>query len=59
MLKTVSRILGGFGTLRGATYPFKALIIFIKNPRLIKYIAMPIMVNIIVEIALYSGLLFF
>ncbi len=59
MLKTISRILGGFGTLSGATYPFKALIIFIKNPRLIKYIAIPIVVNIIVAIALYSGLLFF
>ena len=59
MLKTVSRILGGFGTLSGATYPFKALITFIKNPRLIKYIAIPIIVNIIVAIALYSGLLFF
>ncbi|WP_319421541.1 EI24 domain-containing protein [Pleurocapsa sp. FMAR1] len=59
MLKTIKRILGGFGTLNGATYPFKALITFIKNPRLIKYIVIPIVVNIIVAIALYSGLLFF
>ncbi len=59
MLKTVSRILGGFETLSDASYPFKALITFIKNPRLIKYIAIPIIVNIIVAIALYSGLLFF
>ncbi len=42
MLKTLSRILGGFGTVRGATYPFKALITFIKNPCLIKYIAVAI-----------------
>ena len=46
MLKTVSRISGGFETLSGITYPFKALITFIKNLRLIKYIAMSIMVNI-------------
>lgn len=59
MLKTIKKILGGFGTLDGATYPFKALITFIKNPRLIKYIAIPILVNIVVAIALYSGLLFF
>ncbi|HEY9770374.1 MAG TPA: EI24 domain-containing protein [Coleofasciculaceae cyanobacterium] len=59
MLKTLKKILGGFGTLNGATYPFKASITFIKNPRLIKYIAIPILVNIVVAIALYSGLLYF
>lgn len=59
MIKTVQKILGGFGTLDGATYPFKALVAFIKNPHLIKYIAIPILVNIVVAIALYSGLLFF
>ena len=59
MLNTFKKVLGGFGTLDGATYPFKALTVFIKNPRLIKYIAMPILVNIIVAIALYSGLLYF
>jgi CysZ protein len=59
MLETFKKILGGFGTLDGATYPFKALITFIQNPKLIKYIAIPIVVNIIVAIALYSGLLYF
>lgn len=59
MFKTIKKILGGFGTLDGATYPFKALITFIKNPQLLKYIAIPILVNIVVAIALYSGLLFF
>ncbi|MGL5941663.1 MAG: EI24 domain-containing protein [Waterburya sp.] len=59
MLETLKKILGGFGTLDGVTYPFKALITFIKNPGLIKYIAIPIIVNIIVAIALYSGLLYF
>ena len=59
MLNTLKKLLGGFGTLDGATYPFKALITFTKNPQLIKYIAIPILVNIIVAIALYSGLLYF
>ena len=59
MFETLKRILGGFGTLDGATYPFKALITFIKHPRLISYIAIPILVNIVVAIALYSGLLYF
>jgi CysZ protein len=59
MLTTLKKILGGFGTLDGATYPFKALMTFIKNPQLIKYILMPILVNLIVAIALYSGLLYF
>jgi CysZ protein len=59
MLETFKKILGGFGTIDGATYPLKALITFIKNPELIKYIAIPIIVNIIVAIALYSGLLYF
>ena len=59
MLNTFKKILGGFGTLNGAIYPLKALAIFIKNPRLIEYIAIPIAVNIVVAIALYSGLLYF
>ena len=59
MLHTIKKVLGGFGTLDGATYPFKALITFIKNPQLIKYIAIPILVNFVVAIALYSGLFYF
>ncbi|MEM8831424.1 MAG: EI24 domain-containing protein [Cyanobacteria bacterium P01_G01_bin.19] len=59
MLKTIKSVLGGFGTLDGATYPIKAAIAFIQNPRLLKYIAIPILVNIVVAIALYSGLFYF
>lgn len=59
MVNTIKKILGGFGTIDGATYPFKALITFINSPSLIKYIAIPIVVNIVVAIALYSGLLYF
>ncbi len=59
MIETAKKILGGFGTLNGATYPLKALITFIRNPQLLQYIAIPILVNIVVAIALYSGLLYF
>ena len=59
MFNIIKRVLGGFGTLEGATYPFRALITFIKNPELVKYIAIPILVNIVVAIALYSGLYYF
>ena len=53
------RILSGFGLITGATYPFRALLTFIRNPRLWQYIAIPILVNLVVAIALYSGLLLF
>ena len=53
------RILSGFGLITGATYPFRALVTFIRNPRLWQYIAVPILVNLVVAIALYSGLLLF
>ena len=59
MIKTFKKILGGFGVINGATYPFRALFVFSKNPQLIKYVAIPILVNIIVAIALYSGLFYF
>ncbi|MGK7936612.1 MAG: EI24 domain-containing protein [Xenococcaceae cyanobacterium] len=53
------RILSGFGLITGATYPFRALVTFVRNPRLWQYIAIPILVNLVVAIALYSGLLLF
>lgn len=59
MRQKIGRILGGFGTLAGASYPLKALLTFKRNPRLWKYIAVPILVNFILAIALYSSLLFF
>ncbi|MGB3509376.1 MAG: EI24 domain-containing protein [Microcoleaceae cyanobacterium] len=45
------------GLVAGATYHFRALIIFLKNPRLIGYIIIPILINIVVGIFLYVGLL--
>ncbi len=55
----MKKVLGGFGTLAGATYPFKALLTFKRNPQLWQYVAIPIFLNLVVAIALYSGLVFF
>ncbi|HHP7230981.1 MAG TPA: EI24 domain-containing protein [Xenococcaceae cyanobacterium] len=55
----MKRILGGFGTITGATYPLKAVITFWRNPRLWGYVVVPIMVNLVVAIALYTGLFWF
>ncbi len=53
------KALGGFGLLAGATYPFRALAVFQRNPRLLGYMAVPILVNFLVGIVLYVGLVFF
>jgi len=45
------------GLIAGATYHFRVLIIFAKNPKLISYIIVPIFINIVVGIILYIGLL--
>lgn len=45
------------GLIAGSTYHFRALIIFVKNPRLINYIIAPIFINIVVGIFLYISLL--
>ena len=55
----MKRILGGFGTIAGAIYPLKAIIIFWQNPRLLGYVVIPISVNLIIAIALYTGLFWF
>lgn len=44
--------------LAGLRYPLRALGIINRNPRLWKYIAIPVLVNIVVGAALYFGLLF-
>lgn len=53
----MSRALGGFGLLAGATYPLRALAVFQRTPRLWGYLVIPILVNFILGIALYAGLL--
>jgi CysZ protein len=53
------KALSGFGLLTGATYPFRVLAVFKRTPRLWGYVAIPILVNFIVGVVLYAGLLFF
>jgi CysZ protein len=50
--------LGGFGLLAGATYPLRVLALFQRTPELWGYVTIPIMVNFVVGIAVYAGLLF-
>lgn len=53
------KVLGGFGLLAGATYPLRSLAVLRRTPRLLSYVAIPILVNFVVGIFLYAGLLFF
>ena len=55
----IKKVLGGFGTIAGTTYPLRALILLLRHPKLLGYIFIPIILNLIVAIALYSALLFF
>lgn len=45
------------GLIAGATYPLRGLLIFFRHPRLITYLIFPLLINIIVGIGLYVGLL--
>ena len=51
------QILSGFGFLTGATYPLRTLAVLRRNPRLWGYLVIPILVNVVIGIALYAGLL--
>jgi CysZ protein len=53
------KVLGGFGLIAGATYPLRSLAVFRRTPRLWGYVAIPILVNFVVGVILYAGLLFF
>lgn len=44
--------------LAGATYPFRALGLFVKTPRLRRYVLFPILANLLVGGTLYAALLF-
>ena len=49
----------GIGSLfSGATYPLRALQLFLTIPNLRGYILFPILINLVVGITLYAGLLF-
>lgn len=46
-----------FGFLHGASYPFRAATLLTTTPRLWPYIIMPVVVNAVVAVLLYVGLL--
>lgn len=45
------------GFVAGATYPLQALFYLLRNPSLLSYVLIPIVVNLVFGIALYIGLL--
>lgn len=53
------RLLSGFGFFPGASYPFRAINLFIHQPSLWKYTFIPILVNVIVGLVLYLSLFTF
>ncbi len=53
------KIFSGFGFFSGASYPFRTLIFFWRNPRLLSYVIVPILLNVFLGIFLYIGLFFF
>jgi len=46
------------GFIAGLTYPFRALGVLARAPRLWQYVLVPILVNLLVGATLYAGLLF-
>lgn len=55
-LKPVDRGLGS--VFVGASYPLRALWFFAQNPAYRVYILMPILINVVLGVTLYAGLLF-
>lgn len=55
----MKKVIGGFGTITGATYPLRALAVFWRNPSLWGYMIVPIALNFFIAIAIYGGLIFF
>lgn len=51
------KILSGFGFFYGASYPFKACYLFFKKPYLLKYLIIPILLNLLLGIILYLSVL--
>ncbi|MCS6814263.1 MAG: EI24 domain-containing protein [Cyanobacteria bacterium] len=45
------------GVLAGVTYPLRLLRLFIQQPRLLSYIIVPVVLNILVGVGLYIGIL--
>ena len=51
--------LSGFGFLTGATYPFRSLAAFKRNPSLGRYLIVPILLNVLLGSFFYWGALLF
>lgn len=43
--------------LAGVTYPWRSLRLFIQQPRLLSYVVVPVLLNILVGVGLYIGIL--
>lgn len=52
------RLLGGFGLISGATYPFRAIALLLRKPYLWKYLIIPIFVNLLIGIFLYGSVIY-
>lgn len=52
------KLLGGFGLVAGATYPLRAIWLILRTPSLWHYLIVPILVNLVLAIALYGGIVF-
>ncbi|HEY9646169.1 MAG TPA: hypothetical protein V6C88_07365, partial [Chroococcidiopsis sp.] len=46
------------GLFIGATYPFRAIALLFRTPKLWPYIIAPIIINVVVGLTVYAGLLF-
>jgi CysZ protein len=55
-VKSIDRGIGGF--IAGTTYPIWALWLLIRQPKYRVYVFMPILINLVLGVTLYAGLLF-
>lgn len=55
-LQPVGRSLGSL--LAGATYPLQALGLFLSTPKLRSYVLVPILINLVIGVTVYAGLLY-
>jgi CysZ protein len=55
MANVWGRLVGG--TLAGASYPVRAIALFLQRPKLLIYLVVPLIINVLLGILLYVGLL--
>jgi CysZ protein len=44
------------GLITGGTYPFRALVLFLRKPALLTYLIFPLLLNILIGVGLYLGI---